>query len=210
MQEMHKEEKLQQGVWFRGGASENDGNKKKLKENKVNRPGKDDYIGCLREGNKWEKVLFDFITHQLGKAVKRGDEKDCRRMDFICEKPFDFKVRLTPFMKSLQYVGLPPEEAIAVDTNKNERYLNLDADGFLVIYLNYEPRFKTKGLFFISVKRLGEIIYANKDRLHSYKDRVNDSKNSKTSFYLKASECRKFPDEYFNELTRMARYAKLL
>ena len=157
---------------------------------------KDNYSECLNIGQSWENAL-QACAEKLPFNISRNDASDPSALDFFLQTTFDLKVRLTPFLLSHSFVGIPAEYAVPVNENKLIRYFKTET-GMILFYVDYRQRFPTHGLFIISIKKAKKLYNENPQRIHKYKDRTDDTKNARASFYIDLRECEMLPLKLFN------------
>lgn len=155
----------------------------------------------LEMGAKWEKALTGFAK-KIGFGISRNDREKYGRADFEARIVFDFKHHGTAFRKSLELVGIPPEETIAIDAHKVKEYAEQNA--LVVMYVDYRPDFPTHGLFVISSYKAMRLMKEFPNRLFKLKIREGVSHQSKETFHISTKECLKFPMEFFEGIRKEA------
>ena len=163
---------------------------------------KDDYQVCLSKGKDIEDKVQKLFLELFGLVLERNDSENLSNPDFKLNIQFDLKFRFVPFRKAQQYVGLRPWEALPINVNKIEKY-DKNSQTFLFFVVDYTPEEQTKGIYYISMDKVWNLFQKHPERVHSYKDRVNDTKNAKQSFYISTEECYKLDASLVDKLRRL-------
>jgi hypothetical protein len=162
---------------------------------------KDDYKTCLQKGQEIETKVQGIFNELFGLTLERNDTENLSNPDFKLNIQFDLKFRFVPFRKAKQYTGLESWEALPINVNKLEKY-DKNSQTFIFFVVDYSPECHTKGVYYIDTETVWELYKRYPERIHTYKDRYDDNKNAKQSFYVSVKECYKLSKDLVDKIRR--------
>ena len=152
---------------------------------------------CIRTGDNIENIFYDMLKG-WGFDVSFNNISNMENPDFKIALLIELKARMVPFRKSVSYVGLKPEHAIAINTNKIARYSD---QTILLIYKNYGDEYlATNGIYVITAKKVRQLMNTYPDRKHKYINRFGNDGNARESYYVSCRDCFKLPDSLYNRI----------
>ena len=129
-----------------------------------------------------EKAEADFLaTRQItgvGLSWNPAKQSNPYAHDYIAMVPVDLKTMRTPWRKSQELFGIPPERAVSINEKDLRRYAELYPN--IIIYLDVEY---TGKLFSLTLHRARRRLKTGKAKRHEYIERKDDTAgNAKVSF----------------------------
>lgn len=133
---------------------------------------------------------FEEMVRESGFNIERGDSDDLRNPDYNIELRVDTKVRKTPFFKSEQFIGIPPDKCIVIDMDKIRSYISDGKNALIICKVDYRPHFNTLGTYMITTNEIKNLITKYPNRLSVFRD-YEKSKDIER-FYMSISEMKHF------------------